>query len=58
MQMSFPMTRTKFIGLCGIETKIGAQNKVRIIHNVGIDNLIDHDYLCNKSKTPSRLELN
>ena len=50
MQMSFPMTRTKW--------KIGAQNKVRIIHNVGIDNLIDHVYLCNKSKKPSRLELN
>ena len=40
-----------------IESKIGIQNKVRIIHNVGINNSIDLVHLCNKSKTHSRLEL-
>ena len=38
--------------------QIGTQNKVRIIHNVGIDNSIDLDYLCNNSETLFRLDLN
>ena len=41
-----------------IESKTGIQNKVRNIHNAGKDNLIDLIYLCNNSKTLSRLELN